>query len=99
MKNKVKMIQREEGRRKNIDKYSKVVSRSEIRANEYNLNIPRYVDSSENAESWDIYASMMGGIPNAEIDELSMYWDAFPELRDLLFAGDGTLIQCEGGEC
>jgi len=76
--------------RKNIDKYSKVVSRSEIRANEYNLNIPRYVDSSENAESWDIYASMMGGIPNAEIDELSMYWDAFPELRDLLFAGDGT---------
>lgn len=48
------------------------------------------MDSSENAESWDIYASMMGGIPNAEIDELSMYWDAFPELRDLLFAGDGT---------
>ena len=79
--------------RKNIDKYSKVVSRSEIRANEYNLNIPRYVDSSENAESWDIYASMMGGIPNAEIDELSMYWDAFPELRDLFFACDGTRLQ------
>ena len=66
-------------------KYSKVVSRDVIRDNEYNLNIPRYVDSSENAESWDIYASMFGGIPQKEIDELKHYWQAFPALREALF--------------
>lgn len=72
--------------RQTISNYSKVVSRDAIRANEYNLNIPRYVDSSGNAESWDIYASMFGGIPEKEIDELTTYWQAFPELRDALFA-------------
>lgn len=76
--------------RRTVPKYSKVVSRDEIRANDYNLNIPRYVDSSESAESWDIYASMMGGIPNAEIDNLSVYWDAFPGLKEKLFVSDGT---------
>ena len=67
-------------------KFSKVVSRDTIRANEYNLNIPRYVDSSENQESWDIYASMFGGIPEKEIDELTEYWQAFPKLRADLFS-------------
>jgi type I restriction enzyme M protein len=72
--------------RKPNPKFSKVVSRDIIRANDYNLNIPRYVDSSENAESWDIYASMFGGIPEKEIDELTAYWQAFPELREDLFS-------------
>ena len=72
-------------RRESVDKYSKVVSRDEIRANDYNLNIPRYVDSSEAAESWDIYASMFGGLPISEIDELKEYWKAFPALRSALF--------------
>jgi len=72
-------------RRESVDKYSKVVSRDEIRANDYNLNIPRYVDSSEVAESWDIYASMFGGLPISEIDELKEYWRAFPALRSALF--------------
>lgn len=72
-------------KRESVQKFSKVVSRDEIRKNEYNLNIPRYVDSSEAAESWDIYASMFGGIPLSEIDELKEYWIAFPELRTALF--------------
>lgn len=72
-------------KRENIDKFSKVVSRDEIRKNEYNLNIPRYVDSSEAAESWDIYASMFGGLPLSEINELKEYWNAFPELKAFLF--------------
>lgn len=72
-------------RRESVEKYSKVVSRDEIRANDYNLNIPRYVDSSEAAESWDIYASMFGGLPISEIDELKEYWRAFPVLRSALF--------------
>jgi hypothetical protein len=63
--------------RENLPKYAKLVSREEIRANDYNLNIPRYVDSSENAESWDIYATMFGGIPTNEIDELYPFWQAF----------------------
>lgn len=72
-------------KRDSIDKFSRVVSIEEIRSNEYNLNIPRYVDSSEKAESWDIYASMFGGIPKAELDELNEYWLAFPTLRSALF--------------
>lgn len=72
-------------RRESVDKYSRVVSRDEIRENDYNLNIPRYVDSSEAAESWDIFASMFGGLPASEIDELKEYWTAFPALRSDLF--------------
>ena len=71
--------------RRGIPKYSRRVSREEIRANDYNLNIPRYVDSSEAAESWDIYASMFGGIPNGELDALSDFWTAFPHLKEELF--------------
>lgn len=71
--------------RKTIEKYSKVVSREEIRANDYNLNIPRYVDSSEEAESYDIYASMFGGIPEDEINALHAYWSVFPSLKNELF--------------
>ncbi len=71
--------------RSNIDKFSRVVGLDEIRQNEYNLNIPRYVDSSERTETWDIYASMFGGLPVAEIDLLMPYWDAFPGLKNALF--------------
>ena len=71
--------------RKNISKFSRVVSKEEIRKNDYNLNIPRYVDSSEKAEIYDIYSSMFGGISNSEIDEYKKYWDAFPSLRNELF--------------
>ncbi len=72
-------------KRECIDKFSRVVTREEIRSNDYNLNIPRYVDSSEAAESWDIYASMFGGIPVSEIEELNEYWKAFPTLKNALF--------------
>lgn len=70
--------------RESIEKFSKVVSRDEIRNNEYNLNIPRYVDSSQAAESWDIYASMFGGLPLSEIDQMGDYWNAFPSLKTAL---------------
>lgn len=65
--------------------YAKVVTRDQIRNNDYNLNIPRYVDSSEKAECWDIYASMFGGIPENELQELEGYWKAFPNLKKDLF--------------
>ena len=76
--------------RKDVPKYAKVVSKQTIRENGYNLNIPRYVDSSEKGESWDIYASVFGGIPQSEIDELSAYWTAFPTLKGQLFAESET---------
>ena len=72
-------------KRESIEGFAKKVEQSEIRENDYNLNIPRYVDSSEKAESWDIYASMFGGIPESELLNLHKYWDAFPTLRDDLF--------------
>lgn len=71
--------------RVSVDKYSAVVSKNTIRENGYNLNIPRYVDSSDEPEKWDIGATMIGGIPNAEIDELQEYWDTFLGLRESIF--------------
>lgn len=71
--------------RKDIDKFSKVISLDEIRKNDYNLNIPRYVDSSEEQETYDIYASMNGGIPKTEINKLNNYFDVFPNLKKDLF--------------
>ena len=77
--------------RKDIEKYSKVVSLEDIRGNDYNLNIPRYVDSSEAAESYDIYASMFGGIPETELRKFDKYWEVFPSLKGELFAGEDYL--------
>ena len=71
--------------RKDIAKFSKVVSKEEIRNNDYNLNIPRYVDSSEGQEHFDIYALMNGGIPAEEIEKYNTYWQMFPSLKDELF--------------
>ena len=76
--------------RKDVDKFSRNVSREEIRANDYNLNIPRYVDSSEKTESYDIYASMFGGIPENELSYYQKYWDVFPTLKNDLFEGEGN---------
>lgn len=81
--------------RETKEKFSRVVSRDEIRRNDYNLNIPRYVDSSEKAESWDIYASMFGGLPILEINDLNEYWTAFPTLKTALLektSGDYSRI-------
>ena len=72
--------------RKEIPGYSRMVTRDEIRRNEYNLNIPRYVDSSEAPVKYDIYSTMFGGIPNSEIADLCKYWDAFPALQQEIFS-------------
>lgn len=77
-------------RPQSIEKFARLVSKEEIRRNGYNLNIPRYIDSSDAPEKWDIYATMFGGIPNHEIDLLEQYWNAFPQLRNVLFSADET---------
>ncbi len=71
--------------RENHPKFSQVVSKQTIRDNGYNLNIPRYVDSSAAAESWDLHATMLGGIPNSEIANLQDYWQTLPQLHSALF--------------
>ena len=71
--------------RREIPGFSRLVDKAVIEQNDYNLNIPRYVDSSEQAEHFDIYATMNGGIPVAEIDQLSSYWQVLPTLRGELF--------------
>ena len=72
--------------RKPIPGYSREVTRDEVRRNDYNLNIPRYVDSSEAAVKYDIFSTIFGSIPNTEINDLKTYWDAFPSLSNDLFA-------------
>lgn len=78
-------------KRERIPKFSKVIERAEIRKNDYNLNIPRYVDSSEESESYDIYSLMNGGIPKEEIKKNNHYFDVFPNLKTDLFENINTL--------
>lgn len=81
-----------------IENYSALVSKETIRENDYNLNIPRYVNSSEPAESWDIHATMFGGIPVKEVAQLHEYWDAFPGLQDAIFekiSAEYLAVKCE----
>ena len=70
--------------REEIPGFSRRVSRDVIRENDYNLNIPRYVDSSEAPEQYDIYATMFGGIPNSEIDQLQAFQDFAHWMGDIL---------------
>ncbi|MET9565736.1 MULTISPECIES: type I restriction-modification system subunit M [Streptomyces] len=74
-------------RQTTITRYSRMVPLSEIAdpKNDYNLNIPRYIDSSEPEDIQDLHAHLYGGIPDRDLDALSGYWDAFPQLRSQLF--------------
>jgi type I restriction enzyme M protein len=71
-----------------LPKYSRMVRVAEIEANEYNLNIPRYIDSSEAEDVHDIEAHLLGGIPNYDIDALDHYWQVSPTLRQQLFEAE-----------
>lgn len=76
--------------RRELPKFSRIVPKAEIVANGYNLNIPRYVDSAEPTEQWDIFATMHGGIPKAELAQFADYWAAFDGLQTALFTDNGT---------
>ena len=73
-------------------KYARLVPLAEIAANDYNLNLPRYIDSTEPEDLQDIEAHLKGGIPLADIDGLHRYWQVLPAVRQALFApvADGT---------
>lgn len=72
-----------------IPKFSRMVSVEEIERNEYNLNIPRYIDNQEEEDIQDIAAHLQGGIPAADIDALEKYWDVYPTMKETLFKTNG----------
>jgi len=74
-----------------LEGYSRLVPYNEIEdpANDYNLNIPRYIDSSEPEDRHDLAAHLHGGIPQKDVDELQDYWTVFPSLREALFKENG----------
>ena len=69
-----------------LPKFSRLVPLAEIEANDFNLNIPRYIDTSEAEDLQDIDAHLHGGIPERDVDDLQAYWDVMPNLRSTLFA-------------
>ncbi len=66
-------------------KYARMVPLAEIEANDYNLNIPRYIDSTEVEDLQDIEAHLIGGIPDRDVTALAPYWQVCPSLKDVLF--------------
>jgi type I restriction enzyme M protein len=73
------------GQRQDVAKYARMVSLAEIERNEFNLNLPRYIDSQEAEDVQDIAAHLQGGIPTVDVDAMQMYWERFPSLRSRLF--------------
>jgi len=69
-----------------VPKYARMVSVEEIERNEYNLNIPRYIDSQEAEDIQDIKAHLLGDIPNRDVEDLENYWKVYPSLKNVLFA-------------
>lgn len=72
-------------RRLEVPKYSRMVSRDEIEKNEFNLNLPRYIDSQTPEDIQDIEGHLKGGIPIADVDALQRYWTVCPQVRKTLF--------------
>ena len=65
--------------------YARFVPNEEIRTNEYNLNIPRYIDSSSEQDIQDIEGHLKGGIPRRDVEGMNRFWDVYPGLKDTLF--------------
>lgn len=70
---------------KELDKYARFVPFEEIEKNEFNLNIPRYIDTQEAEDIQDLNAHLNGGIPNRDIEGLNAYWEVYPSMKKVLF--------------
>ena len=71
-----------------VPKYARMVPFSEIEQNEFNLNLPRYIDSQTSEDLQDITGHLQGGIPTSDVDSLKRYWAVFPKMRHSLFKGN-----------
>ncbi len=72
-------------RQAEVPKYARMVGLDEIERNDFNLNLPRYIDASVAEDRQDIAGHLYGGIPAADVDALQDYWDVCPQLRQALF--------------
>ena len=70
---------------KDAPKYARFVPVEEIEKNDYNLNIPRYIDTQEEEDIQDLNAHLNGGIPNRDVEGLNNYWTVYPSLKEGLF--------------
>lgn len=70
---------------KNTDRFARFVDFDEIEKNEYNLNIPRYIDNQHSEDIQDLFAHLNGGIPKRDIDDLQAFWKIYPNLQKDLF--------------
>jgi type I restriction enzyme M protein len=72
-------------RRQSVPGFARLVPIAEIEKNDFNLNLPRYIDSQAKEDIQDIEGHLRGGIPAADVDALQRYWDVCPQLRQALF--------------
>ena len=72
-------------KQREVPRYARMVSIEEIERNEFNLNLPRYIDSQQPEDLQDIEGHLRGGIPVADVDALQPYWTVCPQLREVLF--------------
>lgn len=75
--------------RKDVPHYARFVSNDEIERNEFNLNIPRYIQTEDKEILQDIDSHLHGGIPAHDIDKMQIYWDVCSDLKDRLFVKKG----------
>ncbi|WP_264558988.1 type I restriction-modification system subunit M [Flavobacterium sp. N2270] len=68
-----------------VEKFARFVPFEEIEKNEYNLNIPRYIDTQESEDIQDLFAHLNGGIPKRDVDDLQAFWEVYPNLQKDLF--------------
>lgn len=76
--------------RRDIPHFARLVSKEQIVAEDYNLNIPRYISATQEEAPYDLYALMTGEIAKDELDSFADFWQQFPQLRSKLFAADGS---------
>lgn len=76
-------------RQVDVPRYARMVSFDEIAENDFNLNIPRYIDATEPEDLHDIDAHLRGGIPERDLDALADYWAVLPGVRTTLFESAG----------
>lgn len=73
-----------------VPHYARFVPQEEIEKNDYNLNIPRYIEARDTEIVQDIDAHLKGGLPKHDIEQLSDYWKALPTLKDELVKNQGN---------
>jgi type I restriction enzyme M protein len=76
-------------RQTDVPRYGRMVRLDEIAKNDFNLNLPRYIDSTEPEDIQDIDGHLRGGIPERDLDALAEYWKVLPGVRKVLFESAG----------